>query len=483
MKQIINYLIESGISITLLSLVYLVFLRRETLFSSNRFFLLFSVLFSLVLPMLNFPVFSLRPVMLSEVTVTPYKNLLEAVVVTSHGFTGKVEEAVISSELILAVYAAGVLLMSIIFGSALVRIFRICRSGTIISKSGYQLVLTRQETAPFSFLNFVILPGNYQEIEGYQRILDHELEHIRQRHTYDLLLLEILLIFQWFNPFIWLLRRIVRENHEFQADRAVLNSGVRATEYKILLLSQVTGRQVLAGSHFNYSLLKKRIQMITRIKSNKMAGIKMVAGVLIAAALIILFACEQKKSNVATNKATDSLSIRYKDDAVQISGNAAEMQKILEMLKSRSYDIAETSGPEQDKISLLLRKSGNPDINKDLAEEAINATSPKDDRVFVQVETMPEFPGGAAALMKYIGGAVKYPDEAIKNKIEGKVIVTFVVTKDGTVRDAKIARGVSPVLDAEAVRVVNSLPKWIPGKQRGENVDVAYTIPISFRLQ
>lgn len=104
-------------------------------------------------------------------------------------------------------------------------------------------------------------------------------------------------------------------------------------------------------------------------------------------------------------------------------------------------------------------------------------------QVFFIVEDMPEFPGGDLALRKYIANAIKYPVIAQENGIQGKVYVTFVVGKDGKVTNARIARGVDPSLDKEALRVVNSLPTWKPGKQRGKPVNVSYTVPINFVLQ
>jgi protein TonB len=106
-----------------------------------------------------------------------------------------------------------------------------------------------------------------------------------------------------------------------------------------------------------------------------------------------------------------------------------------------------------------------------------------DSQVFFIVEDMPEFPGGELALRKYIANSIKYPVIAQENGIQGKVYVTFVVDKDGSVSDARIARGVDPSIDKEALRVVNSLPKWKPGKQLGKTVRVSYTVPINFVLQ
>ncbi|WP_321373771.1 energy transducer TonB [uncultured Draconibacterium sp.] len=121
-------------------------------------------------------------------------------------------------------------------------------------------------------------------------------------------------------------------------------------------------------------------------------------------------------------------------------------------------------------------------LNKEAAKEGKSSYGEGDSQVFFIVEDMPEFPGGDEALRKYIANALSYPEIAQEKKIQGKVYVSFVVEKDGSVGDAKIARGVDPSLDKEALRVVKALPMWKPGRQRGEPVRVQYTVPINFAL-
>ena len=107
----------------------------------------------------------------------------------------------------------------------------------------------------------------------------------------------------------------------------------------------------------------------------------------------------------------------------------------------------------------------------------------KNQKVFDVVEQMPEYPGGQAALIEYISNNVKYPDDAAKKKVAGKVFVTFVVDTDGKITDVSLLRKVFPSLDAEAIRVISGMPNWIPGKQKGQVVRVKYTVPIMFRLK
>ena len=472
MHNLVNYLLESGVSLTLFALVFVLFLRKETFFRTNRLFLLISVLFSLLLPLLVIPVLAPQPVLLPEVTVTPYRNLLETVLVERQRFSGNVEQFVISSRLIVNIWLSGVLVMLVISLFRVGQILLIIRKGQVTDAGDFKMVLNGRESNPFSFLNYLFIPEDYAQIPGYDRIVYHEREHIRQGHTYDLLLLDILLVFQWFNPFIWLLKRAVRENHEYLVDRAVLRSGMTPAEYKNLLLSEVVGSKVFAAHHFNYSLLKNRFKMMTKLPSRKAAGIKILSGIVIALDLVVVFACEKKNSSKVDAGAGETLTIERSDSLLKIAGSPEAISEMESILASRNYNMvtAQDSG-NSIRYLMLSRKE---ESSGELPEDAV---------VFFIVEEMPEFPGGEDALRSFIARSIDYPVIAQENGIQGKVYVTFVVSADGSVKNAKIARGVDPVLDQEALRVVNSLPLWKPGKQRGKDVNVSYTVPISFVLQ
>jgi TonB family protein len=414
MNGTINFILESAISLSLMATIYVVFLRKETFFKLNRIFLLGSLFFSVVLPFIKLRIYDPESVMLSEITVTPYRNLLEAVTVYGQDLSVSVEQALLSAELLIWIYSAGIVFFLGRF------LFRVLQVGMVIHKNPGQkfnegrLVFLERECSPYSFLNYMFVSRPLQNTEGYERMMAHEMEHIKQGHSFDVLILELLTAFQWFNPFVWMLRRVVRENHEFLADQAVLASGVKMGYYKKLLLNQFADGQLVITNNFNYSLIKNRIKMMSKIKSSKTATVKIVLGLFTAVALIIAFACEQR---------------------------------------------------EMEDVNSL---PGVPDENE---------------QVFFIVESMPEFPGGEIALRRFIANTIKYPVAAQKEGIQGRVYVTFVVNKQGNVTNAKIARGVDPLLDSEALRVVNSLPAWKPGTQRGVPVNVNYTVPIAFALQ
>ncbi|MGL5260995.1 MAG: energy transducer TonB [Bacteroides sp.] len=123
------------------------------------------------------------------------------------------------------------------------------------------------------------------------------------------------------------------------------------------------------------------------------------------------------------------------------------------------------------------------EIKQFTGPKVIKKEEPKEEEIFTIVEEMPEFPGGMAELMKYLGKNIKYPTIAQENGIQGRVVVAFVVNRDGSIVDPEVMRGVDPSLDKEAIRVITSMPKWKPGKQRGQSVRVKYTVPVTFRLK
>jgi len=427
---VINFVFESGVSLIIFTLVYLLFLRKETFFMLNRIYLLATVLFSVLLPFIHFQANSTLPsVMLGEVTVTAmrYQNLLQTVTVYGTKLSGTFEQTIRSIGLIRFIYLSGTVFFLLLFLYRLLQINSLILHNESERKNGIRIVKIDRDTTPFSFFNFVFINRNYLDNPGMKEMVAHETEHVRQGHSFDVIILELLTISQWFNPFIWLLKRSIRENHEFLADHGVLKPGVSSAAYRMLLLGSSFEQQPVIANNFNYSLIKIRIKMITQIKSSKTAALKLSLGLMATAALLMSFAFDKEQYTIQDNK-----SINQPTETV-----ASNQQK---------------------------------------------ATQTKD-QVYVVVEQMPEFPGGELALRTYIGKNIKYPDDAVKAGIKGKVFVSFVIDKNGNVMNPKIVRSVSPSIDKEALRVIGSLPKWTPGKNKGKIVAVSYTVPISFALK
>ena len=480
MTSFVNYLLESGISLSLFALVYFLFLRRETFFSVNRWFLLVSIGFSAFLPLLHIPFYTPQATMLQEVTVTPYVNLLSSVTIYGTALSHGAEQFVINYSLLGYAYLLGVVFFSGILFLRIYQIIRLIVQNRVVPEGRIKLVILDRELSPFSFLNYIFVSKNLQNTKGWEKMLEHEKQHIQQGHTFDVLVLEIVAVFQWFNPFFWMFRRALRENHEFLADQAVISHGTAPSWYKQILLNQYVGDQLVLTNNFNYSLIKSRIKMISKIKSRKIANVKILVGFVIAASLVAVFACEQKES-VNTEMAASGKSVTLVADghSLQISGDSAGIEKLKSIIaESGDYELNVDAATGEMKLT-----GKNNKVGEIVAVALGSEEKTVKEEVFFIVEEMPEFPEGQLGLRKFIAQTIKYPVAAQENGIQGKVFVNFVVGKDGSVKNAKIFRGVDPSLDKEALRVVNSLPKWKPGKQKGEEVAVSYTVPINFVLQ
>lgn len=404
MNHYFTWLIESGISLAIFYLAYRFFLNRENLFQSNRSYLLFALFLSTVLPFLNIP----SPVNLH------YSHYLAEVVVTSNAMPVSTEAAkqVSVLEILSYIYFLGVVIMTGTFLYRLIQLFRIIRNSQMERKGKIRLAKTKLNHAPFSFLHMIVYNEENLSKEEKDKIMEHEAVHVKQLHTLDILLVEIIAILQWFNPFVWLYKTSLKELHEYLADREVIRKGTNIPVYQQLLLNfQLRRQYITLANNFNYSLTKKRFIMMTKTRKNPLASARFL---LILPALIAI-------------------------------------------------------------ISLTkLNAAGN-----------LNTQSPPPEEIFIEVEKMPKFgqeDEEGLAFRKYIAENLKYPAEAAKKGIEGRVFVQFIVDYQGKVKDTKVIRGVHELLDAEALRVVETSPDWIPGTQRGKAVNVQYVFPISFVL-
>lgn len=422
MDLIVNYLFESALILGLLTAFYRLVLHFEPTFKFNRFYLLISLLVATVTPLLTFSVYR---------TVTPegdiyVGNLIETITVYAQNTKAVIVPVVAQSSAFKWLYIIGCAGLLVRLLAGFIRLGGLAGKVKLVSYNGYKVADLPGQFNPFSFFNVVFVNRSRYSEKELEQIMIHELTHVRLKHSWDVLLLEILLIVQWFNPFAWFLRSMLKELHEFQADKQVLEKGYSAKSYKELLLFQATGARLLPVNNFNQSLTKKRFTMMKKDNIQKLFSLKSVFAIVTISMVAILFACE----------------LRDEDPIM-----SEEEREIKEAIENTNAQL-KASGP-----------------------------------VFFVVEDMPEYPGGEDSLRMYIASSVKYPKEAQEAGASGRVYVSFVVADDGYVRDAKIARGSGfTVLDDEALRVVSEMPQWEPGMQRGKKVNVSYTVPINFQL-
>ncbi|MGD9931100.1 MAG: TonB family protein [Mangrovibacterium sp.] len=492
MNSFIHYILESGISLGAFSLIYFLFLRQETFFKANRLFLLFAVVFSSLLPLLHLRVFESDN--LVGVPSSEAVNMLEAITITGSGFSSSLAGWISASYLLVVGYLTGSVLVALFVLLRIGQLVLSIRKAQVVHKSEINYVYINDNSSPYSFLNYLFVSRNLENNPAWDKMLAHESEHISQGHTADILILELISIFQWFNPFFWLLRRVIKENHEYMADRAVLNKGVAINQYKEILVTQFIGSQFSIANNFNSSLIKSRLNMMTKIKSSNMSKLRYFIGGAMAAALLLAFACESKDNTIVDsemmNNGVQIRSASGEQPLILIDGEMADREAMAKLdpnaiqsvnfMKECPESMVQKYGElVKNGVIEITLKTGATAVEKDT--QALLAQN--GDVVFNIVEEMPDFPGGEDALRQYIANHVSYPDEATIKGIAGKVYVTFMVEKDGSVGRAKVVRGVDPLLDAEALKVVKEMPAWTPGKQRGEAVAVSYTIPINFALQ
>ena len=434
-------------------------MRGETFHRFNRWLLLSIAVFSMVLPAVNFSI---------ESPMARFSSVIEQLVVGDTGVndevaivveeplvqmivTDKISEDEITLwqhitsigalEWALIVYAVVALLLVVRLLYMYVRIVAILRSGVRedISlygvKSRARLTVHSADYKPFSWFGWMSISRTDLDECG-REILTHEAAHVQCRHSFDILFADIIIILQWFNPMAWIMKSLLKDIHEYEADSAVLTAGVDAKSYQLLIIKKAVGARLYSiANSFNHSLTKKRITMMYKEKSSLWRCTK----ALYIVPLAVLAACsfsspksdvEDKGNEKIVNTATDG-EISNLD--VQVSRDGREAVEVLNVRKDP--------------------------------------------------EVAAEYPGGTPALMRFLSTKVKYPKEAEKRGEQGKAYVQFVVKSDGNVDYVQIAKtSGSKVLDDEAVRVVKSMPRWTPAKQDGENVSSMLTLPVAFKL-
>ena len=454
------YSIKVAICLAAFYLFYKLLLSRDTFHAFNRATLLLLMLLSLVLPFVNISV--------DEPTVA-YDGMVQIEQLLAMGVVddGPAPSGPTLIQVLFAIYIIGMALFLVGEICSLVRLHRLISGKySVTTADGIKIVVIDDDVAPFSWFNNIVISRSDYE-SGRSEILIHEKAHIARRHSLDIMLCNMLLIFQWFNPAAWLLRRELQNIHEYEA---VIQSGADASEYQLLLIRKAVGERLFSmANNLNHNSLKKRITMMLIKKSNPWNRAKILLTVPVAAVAVVAFATPKAES---LSKEIEHDSNALVNSVVRSMPGTAEHLAMSTGEAGAAGMPAEAAAPETAAAdSLRGRVAG------------VSAGCSKDDgRVFDVVEEQPRYPGGTNALMTYLRDNIKYPAEAAKAGMQGKVIVQFVVGKDGTVRDVKPIRNISPELDAEAVRVVAAMPKWVPGYQRGEAVNVRYTLPVNFRM-
>jgi beta-lactamase regulating signal transducer with metallopeptidase domain/biopolymer transport protein ExbD len=297
MESLLAYLLKSTICISVLYLVFRWTLKKETLFALSRYLLLAILLFSLAIPMIKLP--ELFPQTI-DVKVLPEQRFhampnMEDVAVqitttpTTQQASVSTERTISIKQITTIVYAIGVLILFISLLIALAKIGTLLLSSKIYKKRNYNLALVNGVFSPMSFGKFIIM--SKQDYKDHRKeILKHELAHIQFKHTYDLILVELIKLFHWFNPLVYQLRNDLKEIQEFQVDRQLIRSGINSKEYQLLLIKKCVGaeRYALANS-FNHCQIKNRIIMMNNSNNSKGKSWKVAIFLPVAALMLMAF--------------------------------------------------------------------------------------------------------------------------------------------------------------------------------------------------
>jgi hypothetical protein len=358
------------------------------------------------------------------------------------------------------------------------------KSALIQKRRSFNLLRCDTIASPFSFFHFILIPGNFNDPSKLERILIHEVEHVRQKHSLDILIMQLLTIAQWCNPFVWLIRRLVRENHEFLADKAVLNRGFSLSGYKILLLSQIAGDGFLLTNNFNYSLIKTRIRMMSKAKSSKIALVRSFTCIVIGILLLVTVRLHADTLNPETllwnNQSINSVfSFVNRISGLEKNSNSLQLG-----LKNAGY---RGSGE-----FILQRKKSLHTTSQNITREVAVLCVP----ICQNVDEKPRFKDGNAGLIVSrvypIGKNDNYSRDFVPTnshaEIEGVFYLKTLIDKNGNVLRAEVLKSSHCTLSNNLLRVIANSKELnrlniISGKKDGKPVNSIFTFPVTVMAQ
>ena len=546
MIAFLSYILKVSLSLAAFYMFYKLLCSRDTLHRFNRCLLLFILALSAVLPFMYIDLGIISheaAVEIGELGAALEAEPVEMVAMEDAPVSlwQRVPWQQIPWRMILGgIYCAGLLACLAHFvGSLLSIALLIRRSKRRVMADGTILVTHNKAYGPFSWMRYIIV--SEQDLsDNFDMILAHERAHIRLHHSWDLLFVQLCATAQWFNPAAWLLKRELEAIHEFEADSDTLRQGFDARQYQLRLFEEAVGVKFnTITNNFNNCSTKKRIIMMMKRQTSPWARMKALFVLPVAFVAVAVISCtspKEKKTDANQENADVIVETNGKGDPllVLVFPDGTEMYKIdernwvekynrdsksylsqfnitqanIDAIKVLKEDEAKSTygeraangamkfylkgttkkevmdamrqhkGEEEPLLVQLIKKSEDGSVSV----ESITKKPAEEGEIFQVVEEQPMFPGGMEEMMKFLQQNIKYPKEAQEQGKQGRVIVQFVVNKDGSIVNDSIVRSVDPLLDAEALRVVRSMPNWTPGKQKGKPVRVRFTLPVTFHL-
>jgi hypothetical protein len=596
LNDLIYYDLKVAALIAVFYLFYMLLLARETTHTMNRFVLLLGIGLSAVLPLCVITLHKApSPALLTE---RGEWQLLPSDAPVEEPYTplSLAEGTGVRLEgLLAAILLAGFIIRLIYFAKGIWKLNRMIRSGERHTlPSGARVCVVDAPIAPFSWMQTIVL-SRADWLSQSTPILAHEEAHVRHRHSYDVVVVELLTALQWFNPVVWFLRQELRTLHEYEADASVLSCGFDESQYIHLLMQKATGIQACAlANGIGTQKTKKRILMMLKKKSRRTAWLKALyvvpialASLAMTAKTVVDYEMNEPESTTAVRVFTDqkrgdayqirhlpgvrffrndveeqipegrSIALEAKKTTLQVNGTPVEGTTLRDLPTGELKEIRLTEvGPDKFVCNMVIETPKGRTVvivdGKEATEATVNSLRQEDidnvsvigtretikhvfnvdadnavivqtkkegdEMIFDLVEQMPQFPGGDAKLMEFIAKNIKYPAVAEEWGVQGRIIVKFIVEKDGSLShvmevkkkataeasditvvamqkntteqerkneeaEAQGLKAAQQALADEAIRVVNAMPKWTPGKRKGKAVRCRFTIPVTYRLQ
>jgi TonB family protein len=603
MDNLLIYLFKVSIGTTLLYIGYLLLFSKDTFYIRNRILLILILLLPIILPAIKIPIVAESS--FATDTNESINNIFLPVASSEGNIPGIATGTFDFFRLFGWIYfsISGLFLLRCVI--SVIVTLTIIKRGVVRNDQFPKIVITDLKLSPFSFFPYIVIPAVYDNSETYNDVFNHEIAHVKQGHTFDLLLSEILIAAQWFNPFIWFIKRSIILNHEYLADHVSISRLIDIKEYQLRLLRFNTGLETIPLAHNFNSVVKNRIIMINKKPSSRLSTMKnfiilpVVAFITYTSAtpeykyasptvskvieqehynrakgivlgedgkplmLVTIVMRSNTPENIGVQTGSDGqfvINNLVKDATLEFSciGYKTQILKpdftadmVVKMVKDPNYkmsvrtqdasfyhegsnvrivltqnkdaiividdkitsnkgeitlnrdDIAASKllkGAEaidkygdkgKNGVLEIITKKHAAEIGLKLPEIPMSSNNPSDAPAFQgqnadaplnRVDEMPNYPGGEKALLDFIKSNIKYPKEALATKLEGKVIVRFIVTKEGKSEGISVIKGVNPLIDAEAIRVIGLLKNWEPGKLNGKEVNTWEMIPVTFEL-
>ena len=478
MGSIVLYIIEWAFALLVLLAIYKAAFSGTTLYRFNRFYLLGATLLSALLPLVHLTIPESTP-LISDITIqdTEFAQGLSGTFIFAAEPQAVISEADVQKPaspsrlwavILVCTYAAYVGTLLVGWSRGIIKARRFLKGKPRRRLSRTVWLVTHQEAyGPFSWMNYIVI-SDMESGFARRASLRHEFSHVRLMHSIDLI---ILLACTIVNPVCWLVLQEIKIVHEFEADDEVINRyGIHEQDYQRLLLIRTVGAEAYAlASSFNLNI-KKRIIMMNKNKTRKRRIIWLLLLIPMLGMTSVLFARTEKAVN------TDN------EPVTVVSGETAP---------DETFDINSVSRIVTPDFNREIVPIGPPPANQEEPQYRVVTQTVKAgdtisgvvaERSHEPVLESAGFPGGMGELLQHVRRTVRYPAACRDSSIQGRVIVSFTIDEDGTPKDPEVVTSVHPLLDAEAIRVINAMPKWIPARSDGKPVSVKYTIPINFSL-